>query len=552
MLTTVAAHRLSFSWPDGTSVFSNLDMALSHGVTALIGDNGSGKSTLLEVVAGLRPAGSGHVERTGRIAYVPQHQSVRSAPTVAHLLGVADVFHALAAVESGQTDAELFDRIGDDWDIVERTHRHLDRLGLGHIEPTRATDGLSGGERTLVALAGRLLQRPDILLLDEPSNNLDATARGYLYRAIETFGGTVLVVSHDRELLDRVDTIAELRSGRLRTFKGNFADYRRAIETEQNAIRRDVRDATAHFRKQKQEWIEAQTKLARRERTGRKRYNNAAEPRAVMRERQRAAQVSGGKHRIEKEDDLSEAKSALEDTKDRLRDDTSIRIDLPETHLAPSALAVRLNAWARHGVYDGTLTYGPDGVDLDIVGPERIAISGDNGSGKTTLVNELLQQSRVTAGYLTQTMDLPLPDGTVLDNVRHRAPDVDQGLLRTRLSRFHLRRRSVFRPVSTLSGGERLRTALATVLSAEPPPRLLVLDEPTNNLDLTSVEQLRQALSAFEGALVVISHDQAFVDGLGVTRRIHLERNRGVVSDVRGGVETVHRPAEPAANNGGF
>jgi ATPase subunit of ABC transporter with duplicated ATPase domains len=173
-----------------------------------------------------------------------------------------------------------------------------------------------------------------------------------------------------------------------------------------------------------------------------------------------------------------------------------------------------------------------DGIGLHIRGPERIAITGDNGSGKTTLLRAIAAAARVPHGFLTQRLELLDEDASVLDNVRAAAPEVDQALLRTRLARFGMRREAVFQQVGTLSGGQRLRAALATVLSSQPAPQLLMLDEPTNNLDMTSIRQLQQALTAFQGALVVVSHDEAFLDGLGLTRRVALARGEGIVVDV--------------------
>ncbi|WP_026929281.1 ABC-F family ATP-binding cassette domain-containing protein [Glycomyces tenuis] len=524
MSSFITVNDLSFSWPDGEPVFDGLDAVFSDGRTALVGDNGTGKSTLLRLIDGRLSPDAGGVAVSGLVAYLPQELPLRLDDTVAELLGIAAKQRALEAIESGDADEAHFAAIGDDWDFQGRARVTLDELGLDHIGLERTVATLSGGESMLVGLAGRLLLRPDVLLLDEPSNNLDGSARARLYEAIRRFQGTLVVVSHDRALLEHVDAVAELYRGGIRVFEGNFDDYERAIAIEQEAAQRAVRDAKADLHRQKRELIEAQTKLAHRERFGRKKFANKAEPKIVMQERKRQAQVSRAKHRIEKEEDVDEAKGQLEAAEAEVRGGDAINVDLPETTVSVHREIVLLK-----GLKQGDL-YG-DGLGLHVRGPERIGLTGDNGSGKTTLLRAVAAAARVPHGFLTQRLEFLDDEASVLDNVRSRAPEADPTLLRTRLARFLLRGETVFHLVGTLSGGERLRVALVTVLSARPAPHLLLLDEPTNNLDMTSTRQLQQALTAYRGALVVVSHDEAFLDGLALTRAVHLERGKGIVSD---------------------
>lgn len=524
MATFITVNKLSFSWPDGDRVFEGLDAVFSDGRTALVGDNGTGKSTLLRLIEGRLSPDAGGVGVSGLVAYLPQELPLRLDDTVADLLGITAKRRALEAIESGDADEAHFTVIGDDWDFPDRARVTLDELGLDHIGLDRTVATLSGGESMLVGLAGRLMMRPDVLLLDEPSNNLDGSARGRLYEAIRRFQGTLVVVSHDRALLEHVDAVAELYRGRVRVFEGNFGDYERAIAVEQEAARRAVRDAKAEMHRQKRELIEAQTKLARRERYGRKAFAEKREPKIVMNDRKRTAQVSGAKYRIEKEGDVKEAKEQLEAAESEVRDDDTISVDLPETSVSVHREIVLIE-----GLKEGDL-YG-DGIDLHVRGPERIGLSGDNGSGKTTLLRAVAEAARVPHGFLTQRLEFLDDSSSVLDNVRSRAPETDPALLRTRLARFLLRGDTVFHRVGTLSGGERLRVAMAAVLSARPAPHLLLLDEPTNNLDMTSTRQLQQALTAYRGALIVVSHDEAFLEGLGLTRHLRLERGKGVVVD---------------------
>jgi ATPase subunit of ABC transporter with duplicated ATPase domains len=522
MPSFITVNRLGFSWPDGDRVFDGLDAVFSDGRTALIGDNGTGKSTLLRLISGLLTPDSGGVTVSGPAAYLPQDLPLRLGDTVAELLGIAAKQRALEAIESGDADEAHFAVIGDDWDFLERARLTLDELGLDHIGLDRTVATLSGGESMLVGLAGRLLLRPDVLLLDEPSNNLDGSARERLYEAIRRFQGTLLVVSHDRALLDRVDAVAELYAGRVRTFEGDYAAYERAIGIEQEAAERAVRDAKAELARQKREFVETQTKLARREKAGRKKFANA--PAIVRNAKKNQGEATAGRLTTAMAEEVAEAKEELEAAKAEVREDASISIDLPETSVSPHREIALVEGLEAGGLYG-------DGLDLHVRGPERIGLIGDNGSGKTTLLRAVAEAARVPHGFLTQRLEFLDDEASVLDNVRSTAPQTDPALLRSRLARFLLRGDTVFHRVGTLSGGERLRVALAAVLSARPAPHLLLLDEPTNNLDMTSIAQLRQALGAYRGALVVVSHDRAFLDGLGLTRLLRLERGKGIVAD---------------------
>ncbi|MFC5186486.1 ABC-F family ATP-binding cassette domain-containing protein [Actinomadura harenae] len=523
---------LTFAWRDGAVVLDGLDAAFGTGRTGLIGANGSGKSTLLKLVAGeLRPA-SGSVSVRGRVGHLPQTLPLGTARTVADLLGISPARAALHAIERGEATEEYFAAVGDDWDVEERARAELDRLGLDHLDLDRTVGTLSGGETVLVGLAALLLARPDVLLLDEPTNNLDVDARHRLYEAVDAWTGVLVVVGHDRELLDRMDEIADLRDGRIRTFGGNLTAYEDLLDVERDAAERMVRTAESDVRKQKRELVEAHTKLARRVRYGHKMYERKREPRAVMKQRKRQQQVSAGKHRQLHEDRLDGARERLAEAEELVRDDTGIRIELPATHVPAGRTVLTVTGLAAPAPVPGTLD------ELIVRGPERIALTGPNGSGKTTLLRALTGErvpegAEVNVGvegvrYLPQRLDV-LDDGlSVLDNVRAVAPDASVQSVRAGLARFLFRGDRAERPAGTLSGGERFRAVLASLLLAEPAPRLLLLDEPTNNLDMESVRQLGQALDAYEGALVVVSHDLPFLRGLGITRWLRADRAEGL------------------------
>ncbi|WP_155055950.1 ABC-F family ATP-binding cassette domain-containing protein [Streptomyces blattellae] len=525
MSTSVTVTSLSFAWPDGTAVFQGLDTAFGPGRTGLVGINGSGKSTLLKLIAGdLAPAG-GAVRVSGEIGCLPQNITLDTALRVDEALGIAAQRAALHAIEAGDAAEEHFETVGDDWDVEERALATLGELGLGHVGLDRRIGEVSGGESVLLRLAALLLRRPDVLLLDEPTNNLDIYARKRLYEAVAAWPGVMVVVSHDRELLELVDQIADLRSGKITWYGGNFSAYEETLATEQEAAERMVRVAGADLKKQRRELVDAQVKLARRKRYGQKMWDQKREPKIIMGARKRAAQESAGKHRILHEEKLAAAKERLDEAVEAVRDDDVIRVDLPYTAVPPGREVLTLR--------DLELAYGARVAGgFDLRGPERIALLGRNGAGKTTLLRTIAGELQPVSGearahvpmrFLPQRLDVLDDERTVAENVARFAPGATDNRIRARLARFLFRGGRADQQAATLSGGERFRAALAALMLAEPAPQLLMLDEPTNNLDMASVRQLTTALESYEGALIVAGHDVPFLESIGITRWLLLD-----------------------------
>ncbi|MGA5321242.1 ABC-F family ATP-binding cassette domain-containing protein [Streptomyces seoulensis] len=518
--SSLSATSLTFAWPDGTPVLDGLDISFGPGRTGLVGANGSGKSTLLKLLSGALVPTDGTVRVSGDVGLLPQNVTLDTALRVDEALGIAAKRAALHAIEAGDAAEEHFETLDEDWDVEERALVTLGELGLGHIGLDRTVGEVSGGESVLLRLAALLLRRPDVLLLDEPTNNLDLYARRRLYAAVASWPGVLVVVSHDRELLDLVDQIAGLRAGEVAWYGGNYSAYEEALAVEQEAAERTVRAAEADVRKQRRELTDAQMKLARRKRYGQKMYDSKREPKIVMGARKRAAQESAGKHRIMHEERLAEARERLDEAVEAVRDDDEIRVDLPYTAVPPGRQVLTLEKLKTvHGP-------GVPGL-LDLRGPERIALVGRNGAGKTTLLRTIagelppvagLAEAHVPLRFLPQRLDV-LDDGaTVAENVARFAPGATPNRVRARLARFLFRGKRADQLAGTLSGGERFRAALAALLLAEPAPQLLLLDEPTNNLDMASVRQLTSALESYEGALIVAGHDLPFLDSIGITR----------------------------------
>ncbi|WP_137992270.1 ABC-F family ATP-binding cassette domain-containing protein [Streptomyces vilmorinianum] len=523
--TFITCTSLSFSWPDGTEVLDDFRLAVGPGRTGLIGLNGSGKSTLLKLIAGELTPTAGTVRTAGEVGYLPQSLVLDTALRVDEALGIAATRAALHAIEAGDPAEEHFAAVGDDWDVEERARATLDQLGLGHIGLDRTIGEVSGGESVLLRLAALLLARPDILLLDEPTNNLDLHARRRLYAAVDAWSGVLVVVSHDRELLERVDQIADLRDGEVGWYGGAYSAYEEALAAEQEAAERMVRVAEADVQRQKRELSEAQLKLARRKRYAQKSAQNKVVPKIVANGRKSEAQVSAGKFRALHSERLAEARERLDAAVEAVRDDDEIRIELPRTTVHPGRGVLALR--------DLELRYGARvSGEFELRGPERIALVGRNGAGKTTLLRTIAGELEPLSGevvtqvplrFLPQRLDVLDEELSLVENVARFAPTATGNAIRARLARFLFRGGRADQPAGTLSGGERFRATLAALLLAEPAPQLLMLDEPTNNLDMASVRKLTAALEAYEGALIVASHDVPFLESLGITRWLMLD-----------------------------
>ncbi len=517
---------VGFAWPDGTPVLAGLDLLVPPGRSALVGTNGAGKTTVLRLLVGDLAPTTGHVEVSGRVAMLAQDLARDVDQRVASFLGIADTLAAVQAVEAGTLAAEEYAdalaRIGDDWDVGERAVASLARMGLPEDVLARRLGELSGGEVVQLGLARLLLDRPDVLLLDEPTNDLDADARERLLDVVDTWTGSLLVVSHDRELLEHVDRIGDLRDGTVRWYGGGYTAYAEQVAAEQEAAERAATSARSDVRRQRNDRVEAERLLAQRKRQGASTAARTNMGKGAQHFWQNRSEKHAASYRRIHDDRLESARSRLDAAQARLREDREIRIDLPATAVPRGRSVVQTRDLVlRHGV----------SVELAVSGPDRIAVTGPNGAGKTTLLHTLAGRIapaagtvdlRVPVGLLPQRLDLLDDTLSVEANVALCAPGAERSDLRAVLARFLFRGTAADQVVGTLSGGERFRATLAAVLLADPAPQLLLLDEPTNNLDFASYDALVTALDGYQGALVVVSHDPRFLDDVAVDRVLEL------------------------------
>ena len=518
-MPSISCIDVSYEHPDRTSVFDGLSLTLGPGLSSLVGRNGAGKTTLLRLVAGELIPGSGTVLVDGVLAYVPQDlltsvRGVGGAPRMADLLGVRSRLAALARIEEGSVDEADFAALGDEWDVAERTSAVIAKMGLpaGPGDLERPVAQLSGGERTLAAVAGALLAHADVLLLDEPTNNLDAGARRRLFDEMAEFTGggrCAVVVSHDLELLERADVTCELHDGEVRSFAGPYSAMREAIEGEQAAAAQAATSAREDLRAARRQRDQAQQMNATRARIAKKAEREKRVPKIISGMRADAAEKAAGKLTDRHAEKVSGAAEAAREANDAVRRARLLRISLPDPELPRSREVVVSDA-------------------VRLLGPERVRLTGANGSGKTTLLRSLVGGDAAIAvpfAYLAQ--DLPVPaaerDVTVVELIASRRPDAEPSSPHAHAARFLFTGDSGAKRLGELSGGERLRAFLAAALFARPMPQLLVLDEPTNNLDISGVEQLAGALAEWKGALLLVTHDDGFAGHVGIEREVAVD-----------------------------
>jgi ATPase subunit of ABC transporter with duplicated ATPase domains len=528
----ISADGLAFALADGRNLFSDLTLGFGRERTGLVGANGVGKSTLLRVLAGdLRPA-AGSVVRRGTVGRLPQDFQVAPDRPLAEVLGISDRLAALDRIDAGAGSPDDLDLVADDWDLRERAEALVARFGLAHLPLDRPVGAVSGGEATRVALAGLLLSRPDFLLLDEPTNNLDAAGREALYDFVGGWTGGLLVVSHDRALLSRVDRIVELTPRGARVYGGDFAAYQAQKAAEDAAAGRELSSAEHALRAARREAQRTRERQEKRQSRGKKQAATANIPKILLGARARSAQATAARLQDAGARTVDEGRERLLAAKERVEERARLALDLPSADLPGGKTVVEMEGVSyRH---PGAAAPVLRGVSLRVTGPERVAVVGPNGSGKTTLLNLATGRIRPDAGtarlgvapgevaFFDQHAWSLDPALSVLENYRAANPEMDETQARHALARFLFIEDAVHQPAGTLSGGQRLRAALACTLNGYRPPMLLVLDEPTNHLDLDSLAALEDVLRGYDGALLVVSHDAAFLEAIGVDREIRL------------------------------
>lgn len=525
MPASIILSNLSLSTPDGRSLLSKIDLTFAAERTGLVGRNGVGKTMLLASILGEHVPQSGRILVNGTVGLLRQNVEPLADATVADVFGARQALELLRRAERGDASADEIAAI--DWTLEGRLEEALGRLGFDPCPDTELAR-LSGGQITRVRLAALVFAEPDFLLLDEPTNNLDHDGRGAVTDLLATWRGGAIVVSHDRNLLETMDAIVELTSLGSTRYGGNWSSFRAQKAVELAAVRHDLAHAERYLSEIDGKAQETAERKARKDSGGRKKRARGDMPRILAGARKDRSEDSGGKNAQIAERRRAEAVEAVDAARRRIEVLQSLSVKLPATGLPAGREMVWLD-----GVSAG---YRPEqpvlrDLSLTIVGPERVAVVGPNGSGKTTLLKVIAGELHPVAGTVRVRPDFALfdqkvslldPAISIFENFRRLNPKADPNACHAALARFMFRADAALQLVGGLSGGQMFRAGLACVLGGTPPPSLLIMDEPTTHLDIESIEAVEAGLRAYDGALLVVSHDEAFLQAIGITRRLEL------------------------------
>ncbi|MBR7652143.1 ABC-F family ATP-binding cassette domain-containing protein [Brucella oryzae] len=507
---------------DGRILFESINFSIAAGRIGLVGRNGVGKSTLLRVMSGALLPASGSVTVNGTIGVLRQNAGGDDPETLADLFDARADFDILARVEEGlASDSDLNEA---DWLLPQRFVDTLQQLGLPEMAPDTLLSALSGGQQTRAALAALIFRKPDLILLDEPTNNLDRAGRLAVVDLLAAWRGAAVVVSHDRELLQSMDAIAELSPDGLRLYGGNWDFYHGKKTEERETAARDLAMAKREVKQVERKAQAAAERQARSDARGRASRADAGMSKMLLDAREDRAQQSKGRGDSLAERQSSRASEQLREAEAKVERVKPMHFDVAGA--VPPSGRVMLDM---QNVSGGPQVGCPviRDLSLKIVGAERVVVTGANGAGKTSLLRLMTGELQPVAGTVMrparvamfdQQMSLMDRGQTLYENYRRLNPGSNDNDAHAALARFSFRGEGASRLADSLSGGELLRAALACVLGGTRLPELLILDEPTNHLDIDSIEALETALNAYEGALIVVSHDQTFLDAIGMER----------------------------------
>ncbi len=525
-------HNISFGFPTGNPLFNSINLTISsHSKSALVGSNGMGKSTLLKIIANEIEPLAGNINIQGDLFYVPQMFGNFNDLTVAECLKIDKKLDALQKITDGEVDEIYFEILNDDWDIEERCQTTLQHWKLEDLNLNQTLESLSGGQKTKVFLAGIQINQPEIILLDEPTNHLDLEGRNLLYDFIEKTNSTVVIVSHDRTLLNLVDTIFELSNQGISTYGGNYDFYAEQKAIENEALQNDIHSKERALKKAKEkerETIERKQKLDAR---GKGKQEKSGVARIMMNTLRNNAEKNSSKLKSVHAEKINDISGDLRDLRSSVRNADQMKVNFNDSNLHSGKILI--------SVEEINFKYGQENLwkenlKLEIRSGDRISIKGSNGSGKTTLIKLLLGDLQPSVGnisksdfqtiYIDQEYSLIDRNATVYDFAdQFNDNAMPESEVKTLLSRFLFGKETWDKIGDFLSGGERLRLLLCGLSISNKAPDMIILDEPTNNLDLQNVEILTNSIKDYHGTLLVISHDEVFLDEICVSCEILLK-----------------------------
>lgn len=524
---------LSYIHPNKDLLFQNINFTISAGKKcAIVGNNGVGKSTLLGIMAGKIPSATGNVLSDGIPYLIPQHFGQFDEMSVAEALGMADKLKALSIILDGHGTEKEFESLNDEWDIWERLAEALDRWSIGHIASDMLMGNLSGGEKTKVFLAGLDIYQPSIVLMDEPTNHLDTKGRALLYDYIVRTNRTTIIVSHDRTLLNLLTEIYEMSPTGMQFYPMNYDAYRETVHAEAAAkVARleNQQKELAKAEKSARKTMERQQKHASRGEKQSAKKCVARISMGLLRDKSEATTSRLNKVQQEK---MEAMKREIHEIRSSVNEYTAIKIDMGNSVLASRKLLVE----AKHITFkyaDREMMWLQSPLDLSIFSGERIRLQGDNGCGKSTLLKlitgalqptggEMFRREALNILYLDQEYSCLDNNLTVYGQLEACGSNKPEHELKMLLNRFLFTSTTWDKKCGSLSGGEKMKLALCCLIVCDNAPDMIIADEPTNNIDIASMDILAATLMNYKGTLLVVSHDEQFIQDVSIERTINI------------------------------
>ena len=533
MTFLLSVRDLSYHLPDGTQLFCNFNFNICNEKVGIVGKNGVGKSTLLKIIINELKPTTGSIIGNEKVSYLPQNINDFSNYSLAQILNIDKKLFALKLAESGQATEKDILTIGDDWNLENEIKMILKNLGLDSSSFERKGESFSGGELIRILLAKISLEKTNIILLDEPTNNLDKESKDKFYDFIQNIEASILAVSHDRVFLNKMDAIIEISNLGLKYYKGNYDFYLLQRKIEDDSAQQKLLSFEEKLKKQRLQEQEVIEKHKHSSSQGKAKSIKQGMSPLEIGFKINSAHKTISRLKITHEKRTNQFQNEYENQKEKLRDNYKINVDLlPSNVPARKKMIICRNLNYKFENSDRYLW--KDNLNIEIIGCSRVNISGRNGAGKTTLIELITGKKVATCGeiyvgsknitLLDQKCSLLNDNITLFENLKKYTPDdMKEHDIRIRAGRFLFYGNDVFKKTSCLSGGERLRASLACILTINQTPDILILDEPTNNLDIDSIEILTKSLNYFDGTLIVISHDNYFLNDIRIDKQITLQ-----------------------------